>query len=276
MFQIDPRNGDISLTAEGAESLVLGLVEQYVLTVQVKDMGDRPQGHYIRGEVTITVTENLWVPPSPVAVRENHQGPYPLAVSKVQWNNDRVNYSLEAKPPSPEGPFIIDQEGQIYLTEPLDREQGAEYALLISVESSDGELLDEPLELRVSVTDDNDNAPVCIPESYQATVREQQVQGSHLVTLTATDQDDPRTENAHLSFRLHSQEPWNDGRLLFTISANGTLTLARDMTGYTSMKYQLEVLVADHAGLSGTCTVTVDIEEVNDNAPVFPQKQVHQ
>ncbi|GCC18039.1 hypothetical protein chiPu_0020711 [Chiloscyllium punctatum] len=126
MFQIDPRNGDISLTAEGAESLVLGLVEQYVLTVQVKDMGDRPQGHYIRGEVTITVTENLWVPLSPVAVRENHQGPYPLAVSKVQWNNDRVNYSLEAKPPSPEGPFIIDQEGQIYLTEPLDREQGAE------------------------------------------------------------------------------------------------------------------------------------------------------
>ncbi|XP_048461902.1 cadherin-16 [Rhincodon typus] len=273
MFQIDPWNGDISLTAEGAESLALSLVDRYILTVQVKDMGDQPQGHYTRGEVTITVTENLWLPPSPVAVRENHQGPYPLAVSKVQWNNDGVNYRLEAKPPSPEGLFLIDREGQIYLTQPLDREQEAEYVLLISAEGSDGKLLDEPLELRVLVTDDNDNVPVCIPESYQATVREQQVQGSQLITLTAADRDDPRTDNARLYFQLHSQEPRSDGKLLFTVSANGTLTLANDMTNYTSLKYQLEVLVADLAGLSSTCTVTVDVEEVNDNVPVFPQRQ---
>ncbi|XP_059507774.1 cadherin-16 [Stegostoma tigrinum] len=273
MFQIDPWNGDISLTAEGAESLALGLVDRYILTVQVKDMGDQPQGHYTRGEVAITVTDNLWLPPSPVAVRENHQGPYPLAVTKVQWNNDEVKYRLQVKPPSPEGPFLIDGEGQIFLTQPLDREQEAEYLLLISAEGSDGELLAEPLELRMLVTDDNDNTPECIPESYQATVREQQVQGSQLITLTAADRDDPRTDNARLYFQLHSQEPRGDGKLLFTVNANGTLTLANDMINYTSLKYQLEVLVADLAGLSSTCSVTVHVEEVNDNVPVFPQRQ---
>ncbi|XP_067905158.1 cadherin-16 isoform X2 [Heterodontus francisci] len=277
MFQIDVLTGDISLTVEGAALLDPGLVNQYELVVQVKDMGDRNQGYYTQVDVIIAVTENLWVPLNPIAVRENHDGPYPLAISKVQWNNDRVNYRLEAKLPYPEGPFIIDGEGNIYLTQPLDREQEAEYLLLISAVDADGDCYDEPLELRVTVTDENDNIPVCSPKSYQATVREQEVQGTHVVTVTAADQDDPRTENARLSFRLRSQEPQGPGELLFSVDAEGTITLARDMTGYGSLKYQLDIEVADleggEGGLSSTCRVTVDVEELNNNTPIFPKTQ---
>ncbi|XP_041048661.1 cadherin-16-like isoform X1 [Carcharodon carcharias] len=277
MFEIDHQNGDILLTTKGAELLDPGLVDQYVLTVQVKDMGDRNEGHYTHVEVIITVTENLWVPLNSVLVEENHEGPYPLAISKVQWNNDRVTYRLEARLPHPEGPFSIDGEGRIYLTRPLDREQEEEYVLLVSAVDSDGDLYDEPLELRVKITDENDNIPMCSPESYQATVQEQEVKGTHVVTLTAADQDDPRTENAHLSFRLCGQEPQGPDEQLFTVNAEGIITLAKDMTGYSSMQYQLEIEVADLAGqeggLSSICTVTVDVEELNDNAPIFLQKQ---
>ncbi|XP_067854283.1 cadherin-16 [Heptranchias perlo] len=277
MFQIDVLTGDISLTAEGAASLDCSIIDQYELIVQVKDMGDLNQGHYARAGVIITVTENVWVPLNPVAVRENHEGPYPLVISKVQWNNDRVDYRLESKLPYPEGLFIIDGEGSVYLTQPLDREQEAEYLLLISAVGFDGELYDEPLELRVTVTDENDNAPACSPKSYQATVREGEVKGAPVVTLRAADQDDPSTVNARLSFRILGQEPRGPNDSLFTINAEGIVTLARDMTGYSSMEYQLEIEVADLAGeeggLSSVCTVTVNVDELNDNPPVFPQKQ---
>ncbi|XP_072373896.1 cadherin-16 isoform X2 [Scyliorhinus torazame] len=202
MFAIRPRNGDIFLTSEGAELLDPGLVNEYTLTVQVKDMGDLNQGYYTHVDVIITITKNLWVRPDIVSVLENHEGPYPLAISKVQWNNDRVNYRMEAKAPYPEGPFTVDGEGAIYLTKPLDREQGEEYMLLISALGYDGTLYDEPLELGVTVIDQNDNTPVCFPESYQATVQERAVRG-----------------------------------------------------------------------LSSLCTVTVNVEELNNNAPIFPQKQ---
>uniref|UniRef100_UPI00398EF7F7 cadherin-16 n=1 Tax=Pristiophorus japonicus TaxID=55135 RepID=UPI00398EF7F7 len=277
MFQIDVLTADISLTAEGAALLDLGFVDQYDLIVQVKDMADLNQGHYTQASVIITVTENLWVPLSPVTVRENHEGPYPLALSKAQWNSDRVSYRLEAKLPYPEGPFIIDGEGRIYLTQPLDREQEAEYLLLISAVDDDGGRYDEPLELAVTVTDENDNTPECSPVSYRATVPEGEVKGTRVVTLTAMDQDDPSTENAHLSFRLRGQEPRGPGGSLFWVDAEGTIILARNMTGYSSMRYQLEIEVVDLAGeeggLSSICWVNVDVHELNDNAPLFPQKQ---
>ncbi|XP_072373895.1 cadherin-16 isoform X1 [Scyliorhinus torazame] len=277
MFAIRPRNGDIFLTSEGAELLDPGLVNEYTLTVQVKDMGDLNQGYYTHVDVIITITKNLWVRPDIVSVLENHEGPYPLAISKVQWNNDRVNYRMEAKAPYPEGPFTVDGEGAIYLTKPLDREQGEEYMLLISALGYDGTLYDEPLELGVTVIDQNDNTPVCFPESYQATVQERAVRGTRVVTLTASDQDDPRTGNTDLHFRLYSQEPWSPQERLFTVDGEGTLRLAKDMTSYSSMKYQVKIEVADLAGLEGglssLCTVTVNVEELNNNAPIFPQKQ---
>jgi hypothetical protein len=46
----------------------------------------------------------------------------PLAL-QVQWNDPGAHYSLLDKEKLPRFPFSIDQEGNIYVTQPLDREE---------------------------------------------------------------------------------------------------------------------------------------------------------
>lgn len=41
----------------------------------------------------------------------------------MQWNDPGALYSLVGKENTPRLPFSIDQEGDIYVTQPLDREE---------------------------------------------------------------------------------------------------------------------------------------------------------
>ncbi|XP_059849294.1 cadherin-16-like [Hypanus sabinus] len=277
MFQVDELTGDLSLAAEGAAMLDMDVVAQYKVVVQVKDMGKLNKGHYVRADVIINVIKNVWVPLSPISVQENYKGPYPMALSKVQWNNDRVQYRLESRIPITENLFIIDKWGTIYLTSPLDREWKAKYELEISALDYDGNLYAKPLELKVTVTDENDNTPICSPEIYVATVQEYEKKGTCVAKLRAEDADDPLTENTHLSFQLHSWDPQGPKEPLFTIDSEGVITLARDMVDYDSLTYHLQIRLADLAGaegsLSSTCTVMVHVIELNDNPPEIPQDQ---
>ncbi|XP_072136085.1 cadherin-16 isoform X1 [Mobula birostris] len=275
MFQVDELTGDLSLTAEGAAVLDMDVVAQYKVVVQVKDMEKLNQGHYVRADVIINVIKNVWLPLSPVSVQENYEVRYPLAISKVQWNNDRVQYRLESRVPIIEGLFIIDKWGTIYLTGSLDREQRAKYELEVSALDYDGNLYDKPLELKVTVTDENDNIPICSPEIYVATVQESEKKGTCVAKLRAKDADDPLTENTHIVFQL--QDPQGPKESLFTMDSEGVITLARDMIDYGSLTYQLKIRLADLGGaegsLSSTCTVIVHVIELNDNPPEIPQEQ---
>ncbi|XP_072926556.1 cadherin-16 [Hemitrygon akajei] len=277
MFQVDELTGDLSLAAEGAAMLDMDVIAQYKVVVQVKDMGKLNKGHYVRADVIINVIKNVWVPLSPISVQENYKGPYPMALSKVQWNNDRVQYRLESRIPITENLFIIDKWGTIYLTGPLDREWKAKYELEISALDYDGNLYAKPLELKVTVTDENDNIPICSPEIYVATLQEYEKKGTCVAKLRAEDADDPLTENTHLSFQLLSWDPQGPKEPLFTIDSEGVITLARDMVDYDSLTYHLQIRLADLAGaegsLSSTCTVMVHVIELNDNPPEIPQDQ---
>lgn len=42
---------------------------------------------------------------------------------QVRWNEPGAHYSLVEKEKLPRFPFLIDQEGDIYVTQPLDREE---------------------------------------------------------------------------------------------------------------------------------------------------------
>uniref|UniRef100_A0A4W3IZG7 Cadherin domain-containing protein n=1 Tax=Callorhinchus milii TaxID=7868 RepID=A0A4W3IZG7_CALMI len=270
MFQIHRMSGVVSVSEEGAVSLDPSRVDEYQLAVEVKDMGDQKLGHFTRVNVTIRVTENIWLPPPAVTVSENHAGPYPMVISKVQWNADGARYQLERPHGQLAEPFSIGDDGNA-LSLPLP------YLLLISAVDKAGMLYDEPLELTVTVSDVNDNAPACFPHSYRALLRETAPEGTELVTLGAVDADDPSTENAHLSFRLVRQTPLAPGDPVFTVTPSGLVTLATAAHNRTAARYSLNITVTDRGGEEGglwaECLVTVEVEEVNDHAPAFPQQQ---
>lgn len=207
----------------------------YTLIVRVQDMGGASE-MALSGNtrVHISVRQNLWVNPGPVTVKENLKETYPLAIAKVWWdahpgstqiynrslyllypvtdhptlasflpsliqvqsNEPNAIYRLTQKERELKFPFQITEDGEIYLTEELDREDRAmvrnmcfacsihllylmrnstlllqiilkpvsvwfQYTLVVIATDNDGQEVDPPMEIQVLVEDENDNKPMC-------------------------------------------------------------------------------------------------------------------
>lgn len=73
--------------------------------------------------------------------------------------------------------FLISQTtGRIYLRRPVDFES-TQKSYYITVEASDGEFSSTAL-INVTVTDVNDNVPICTPTEYNVTIDEDRSVGS--------------------------------------------------------------------------------------------------
>ena len=83
--------------------------------------------------------------------------------------------------------YISTDNGAIQLARSLDREVTFFYTLV--VEATDGE---NPVNASVSitVTDVNDNAPICSPSSYSTAVRENVGLGTSVLSVTCSDDDE--------------------------------------------------------------------------------------
>ncbi|XP_075796178.1 cadherin-16 isoform X3 [Pelodiscus sinensis] len=275
MFQVDSRTGAISLSAEGSSLLDSSKVRSYKLVVQVKDLGNQSLGYQAFANVEIAVVENTWIPPSPVLLQEHLNVTYPKIISKVNWNSGEVRYYL--KESFPQGLFSIDLEGNIYVTQEVDRENQAEYEIQIFAENKDGMLYSDPLKLLITVTDVNDNGPVFSQEIYQVELKENTVKGSEILTVKAEDADDPKTNNAKIAYEILNQEPQVSEGFSFCIGKDtGVITLqVSELKTNAAKHYQLLVLATDltgmEGGLSSTCTVLITVVDVNDSPPVFSQ-----
>ncbi|XP_056381567.1 cadherin-16 [Hyla sarda] len=277
LFQIDPRSGALSLTEEGVTYLSHVEESHFKLEVRVKDMGDDPIGYMASGMLEIFIAENTWVSPSPVSIPENQKGNYPHMISTVLWNSTEVQYCLSGK--FAEDLFTIDESGYIYVTEELDRERQSQYQIQISALNVDNVLYSDPLEMTVTVIDENDNAPIFPQETYHVEITEETAQGTLLIELKAEDADDPQSSNAQIRYRIVRQEPQLPRDNIFHIGeSTGHLTLLDDtLKAETAKRYILEVLAADldgaEGGLSTSCTVIIGVVDLNNNPPVFEKNQ---
>uniref|UniRef100_H2ZU90 RAD54 homolog B n=1 Tax=Latimeria chalumnae TaxID=7897 RepID=H2ZU90_LATCH len=136
--------------------------DTYSLLVIVKDLQGLSENAFSdTTKVNIIVKENLWQPPEPISISENSTDPHPIKITQVQWNEPGAKYELGEKERGLRVPFSIDENGNIYVTKPLDREEKDRYVVLAFAKSSLGELLEEPLEIHINVLDINDNPPAC-------------------------------------------------------------------------------------------------------------------
>ncbi|XP_064193317.1 cadherin-16 [Anguilla rostrata] len=272
MFFIDPRTGEVSLTEEGASTLDPEMCGRYRLTIIVKDMAGKPTAFYSTGTVTVEVTGNTWGSPDPVRLQENLPGPYPIAISQVKWSGSPVVYTLEGE--FPEMLFTISREGVIYLNAPLDRETQDQFLINIVVERSDGREIAKPAELRVMVGDANDNRPTFPQPQYHAVINELAGKGTEILTVQAADNDDPKTDNVRIFYRLVGLSP-DSPRALFRVdSDSGVISVQADNMVGAARQYVLTIIAEDAKGLNSSCTVVVDILDQNNNPPVFSQSEV--
>uniref|UniRef100_A0A3Q4HL78 Cadherin-16-like n=1 Tax=Neolamprologus brichardi TaxID=32507 RepID=A0A3Q4HL78_NEOBR len=268
MFSIHAISGEVSLTEE-ASTLDPEMCGRYKLSVMVKDMAGRADAFFSAGIVTVEVTGNTWASPDPVRLQENLPGPYPIPISQVKWSGSQAEYGLEGE--FPEMLFTISREGVIYLNAPLDRETQDQFHISIVVERPDGREIAKPVELRVMVGDANDNRPT-FPQAQYHTVVKELAARTEILTVQAADNDDPKTDNVRIFYRLVGQIP-ESPRALFRVDRDsGVISVQADSMEGTAPQYTLTI-TAEDAKLNSSCTVVVTVQDENNNPPVFSQHE---
>uniref|UniRef100_A0A673JSX6 Cadherin-17-like n=1 Tax=Sinocyclocheilus rhinocerous TaxID=307959 RepID=A0A673JSX6_9TELE len=243
----------------------------YALIVRAEDLGGgAPNALSSTTRVNIAIIQNLWVSPGPITIRENLEEEYPMYLTTVRANDPTALYRLVQKERL-SFPFTINQNGEIYVTAPLDREEKNMYTLVVMAEDEQGVELEKPMEIHVRVEDENDNSPVCDEAVFE--VQENEPIGNPIGVLPAHDSDEEGTLNSFLDYTLLSQTPPKPFGKMFTINQdNGEIKVANKYFQRKEVpQYVLTFSVTD--GVHTTeCKAIIKVIDINNEIPVFEKK----
>uniref|UniRef100_A0A8D2DFH6 Cadherin domain-containing protein n=1 Tax=Sciurus vulgaris TaxID=55149 RepID=A0A8D2DFH6_SCIVU len=181
--------------------------------------------------------------------------------------NTLSNYTI-----SPNAYFHINVyvggEGNIFpelvLDQVLDREEIPELNLTLTALDGGSPSRSGTTLLRILVVDVNDNAPEFVQSLYKVQVPENSPVGSLVVAVSARDLDTGSYGEIVYAFFYATE------RILKTFQINstsGNLYLNARLNYEAIQTYALTIQAKDGGGLSGNCTVVVEVTDINDNPP---------
>uniref|UniRef100_A0A8C2PJH5 Cadherin domain-containing protein n=1 Tax=Capra hircus TaxID=9925 RepID=A0A8C2PJH5_CAPHI len=197
-------------------------------------------------------------------------GSHVYTLNGTDPEGDPVSYHISFNP-SARSVFSVDPNlGNITLIEELDREREDEIEAIISI--SDGlNLVAE--KVTILVTDANDEAPRFIQEPYVVQVPEDTPSGSSLARVRAVDRDTGSAGSVTYFLKNPHPSEFSVDRHsgVLRLQAGATLDFEKARAHF------LTVVAKDGGGklrgadvvLSATTEVTVNVEDVQDMAPVF-------
>ncbi|CAH1247055.1 CDH23 [Branchiostoma lanceolatum] len=278
VFRINGTNGEIYVNG----LLDREVIPQYTLTVTASDNPQNPT--HVRRDTTqvyITVIDENDQRPrftQPLyrgRISENSQAGTAvdmsediLAVDADATTNAEVHYSIFGKDARF---FRIDSvKGELFVRDGslLDRETVGN-DLSFTVMAADPGGLNESAGIYLEILDQNDNSPIFTSTLFRANVSEGAFPGTSVTRIQASDQDDGL--NKLITYRIES-----GGQDKFTINPEtGVIRIAhrQALDREARDQYVLVVKATDHGipTRSGTSTVLIDVEDINDSAPYFLQ-----
>ena len=129
-------------------------------------------------------------------------------------------------------------------------------------------------QVNIGIEDVNDNAPEFDSSTVRISVPENVELGIPLYAAHARDRDSGR--NGVVRYRLASSAGGSSSGGLFAVDSRlGHLTLARHLDYETAQRHSLIVIATDtgEPALSANLTVLVEVQDVNDNRPVFERAE---
>ncbi|XP_062322072.1 cadherin-17 [Osmerus eperlanus] len=243
----------------------------FVLFVRVEDLGGQSENALSSNtRVNVAVQQNLWVTPGPITIKEHLVTTYPMLIAKVQSNTHSALYRLVQKERLLPFPFSVTPEGEVMLTEQMDREEKSRYTVVVLAEDHEGNELDPPMEIQVLVEDVNDNPPVCLLDETVFEIQENELPGSPLGQLQVSDADEENTVNSLLSYTLLIQAPETSSPMFSIDDITGRVQSRQLLKRRDATEYRLTVRVHD-PGFSTECKVVIKVIDVNNEVPIFEQ-----
>ncbi|XP_040042590.2 protocadherin-23 [Gasterosteus aculeatus] len=275
LFSIDPHSGLITTTSQ----LDREQQHHFTLRVQARDSSTRPLSgtttvlcavlddndnppEFMQPSFQISLPENL--PPGGVHTAQ--------ASDPDSGENGTVHYSILGD--DHRGRFTINSRtGAVSTTRVLDREEMQNYTLAIQACDSGATQLCSSTRLQLLLLDQNDNVPSFTRKSYHASVSEGLPAGAEVLRVHAFDPDEG--PNGDLTYSL--TEDSSQGA--FSVDAfTGVIRTTRSLDREARAQYTLRAVVVDGCSqgpLSSVASLTVQVEDVNDNAPVCEQNPVN-
>lgn len=185
--------------------------------------------------------------------------------------NSKIAFSISSG--NRKDTFHIDSTtGSLYLHRPLDYEETTLYMLNITATDGGNPRLYTTIIFNVSVVDENDNPPSFPNTAIVRQIKEGIPIKTPIVTVTAEDPDSGK--NGKVLYALTKQEPYTNQRHFSINQETGVIHTLKEIDRETIDTYKLTIVATDQAipeskRLSAEKIVTVIVEDINDNAPIF-------
>ncbi|XP_068085239.1 cadherin-related tumor suppressor [Anabrus simplex] len=251
----------------------------YTLEVTARDRGDPPRA--TRTKILVRVLDEN--DNSPVfdpkqysaSVAENASiGASVLQVSATDVDegaNGRVRYAITAGDENRD--FSISEDtGVVRVAKNLNFERKSRYLLTVRAEdcaaADDDMVRFDTASIAVAVADINDNPPTFLDSPYVAYVMENVLPppAGYVITVHAHDADTP-PYNGHVRYFLKE----GDADLFRINASTGEVSLLRALDREAQAEYILTLVAMDTGTppLTGSGTVRVVVQDVNDHSPEF-------
>nr|XP_020043485.1 protocadherin beta-14-like [Castor canadensis] len=153
---------------------------------------------------------------------------------------------------------------ELVLDRVLDHEEQPELRLTLRAQDGGSPPKSGASQVLIVVLDINDNAPEFVQGLYEVKVPENSPMGSLIVTVSARDLDAGIHGELSYSF-FQSSSQVNQA---FEINrGTGEIRLKKQLDFEDIRLYRMEIQATDGGGLSGKCTVALEVMDINDNAP---------
>ncbi|XP_075806754.1 protocadherin-23 [Microtus pennsylvanicus] len=279
-FAVDPRNGTVFTTGsplllhkistlrllvEASDGGTPSLRALTLVEIEIQDVnGFAPEftaGHYnlsLREDVPTGSTLMTFTTLDRDYTFENTHTEYSII------NGDLDNsFHIETSPLPSEYPH--QQGGALVLLRALDREARASHKLVILASDHGCPPLSSTTVVAIEVMDVNDNAPTFSSRQYRAHVKESTPVGSHIIVVSAQDQD--MGSHAEISYDIISG---NEKGHFYLEERTGVLYLVKPLDYEETITFTLTVQAADadetHVSFAA---VRISVLDDNDHAPRF-------
>ncbi|TRZ00273.1 hypothetical protein DNTS_003721 [Danionella cerebrum] len=276
-FSVDAETGEITVVG----TLDYETTKSFTFDICAKDKGNPElEGQSSVQVDIIDVNDNppeiiLTSLPSPVPENATMGTVVALITSKDldSGNNGKVELTLSQNVPFKLKPSF-ENHYSLITDSLLDRELHSEYTIEIQATDSGNAPLTTIKTIKVDVIDVNDNPPLFTAPSYNVYIKENNMAGVSLFSVSASDND--RDKNAMCTYSIldlnSNQIPASS---YFYINAeNGTIYSMSSFDYEKTKLISILVQAKDHGSpsLSSNATVHVFILDQNDNAPavIYP------
>ncbi|XP_066524901.1 protocadherin gamma-A11-like [Hoplias malabaricus] len=244
-------NMSLLLTAiDGGEPQMSGTVQIFITVLDVND--NAPV--FTKPVYKAVITENSAKGSSLTRVSASDADKGPNGhVSYLISNTDAVSEM-----------FNINENGEVCLIGQIDYEIATNYQ--IDIEAIDSGGLSDSSKIIVDVIDVNDNSPVINLISRSNAVPENSLSNTVIAMMSVNDRDSG--ENGQVSCTISDSIPF---AIKSTAPGFYSLVTASELDRERESVYNISVVCADEGSpsLSSSVTLSLQISDVNDNAPVF-------